>query len=116
MRHETKQRLNRLIWLRRAKFAAAALGVCAVAGVGLWYSGLDASVTTEHVAGVVQSVGSFNGANTRSIEQGLAVDVKLDNGGLAHVVVLKTSHPQVGDHVEIAKHIHGSGRTTYSWK
>jgi hypothetical protein len=30
--------------------------------------------------------------------------------------VLKTTDPHVGDNVEVAEHVHGSGRVTFSWK
>jgi hypothetical protein len=43
--------------------------------------------------------------------------VKLDGGGqVVHVMVYKTTNPHVGDHVQVAQHIHGSGRVTYTWK
>jgi hypothetical protein len=42
--------------------------------------------------------------------------VKLDDGRLAHVMVLKTTDPHIGDHVQIAEHVHGTGRVTFTWK
>jgi hypothetical protein len=102
--------------MQRLKWIGGGLAVAAVMGIGFWFTGLDASVETRHVPGVVQTIAALNGSNTKSIEEGLAVDVKLDDGRLAHVMVLKTSEPHVGDHVEIAEHIHGTGRTTFSWK
>lgn len=116
MRDETRQRLERQLWLDRMKWVGAGLCVLALVGAGMWFTGLDASVETRHVPGIVQSVSPLNGTSTKAIEEGLAVDVKLDDGRLAHVMVLKNTNPHVGDHVEVAEHIHGTGRVTFSWK
>lgn len=116
MRDETRKRLERALWMQKAKWVGAGLGVLAVAAAGLWFTGLDASVENRHVAGVVAKVGPLNGMNTQAVETGLAVDVKLDDGRVAHVMVLKTTDPQVGQHTEIIEHVHGTGRSTFSWK
>ncbi len=116
MREETRRKLERQLWVQRLKWVGGGLAVAAIMGIGFWYTGLDASVETHHVPGVVKSIGPLNGGSTKSVEEGLSVDVKLDDGRLAHVMVLKTTDPHVGDHVEIAEHIHGTGRTTFSWK
>jgi hypothetical protein len=58
----------------------------------------------------------LNGSSTKAIEDGLAVDVKLEDGRVVHVMALKTTDPHIGDHIEIAEHIHGTGRITFSWK
>jgi hypothetical protein len=50
------------------------------------------------------------------IENGLSVDVALEDGRHVHVLALKTTDPHVGDRVEIAELVHGTGRVTYSWK
>jgi hypothetical protein len=82
----------------------------------MWFTGLDASVEIKHIPGVVQSVGPLSGTSTKSIEDGLAVDVKLEDGRLVHVMALKTTDPHVGDHIQVAEHIHGTGRITFTWK
>ena len=116
MREDTRRRLERAIWMRRLKIASGVLGLLAFMGLGFWYTGLDASQTTRKVPGVVTAVGPFNGTSSIMVEQGLAVDVKLDDGRSAHVLALKTTDPKVGDHVEIAEHTHGTGRVTFTWK
>lgn len=116
MREETRKRLERTLWMQRLKWVGGGVLLLVCMAAGFWYTGLDASVETHHVAGVVQKIGPLNSTSTKGIEEGLAVDVKLDDGRLAHVMVLKTSNPHVGDHVEIAEHVHGTGRVTYSWK
>jgi hypothetical protein len=102
--------------MQRLKWIGGGLAVLLVISAGFWLTGLDANVETRHVAGVVEYVGPLSGTNTKSIEEGLAVDVKLADGRLAHVMALKTTNPRVGDHVEVAEHIHGSGRVTFSWR
>jgi hypothetical protein len=116
MRDETRRRLERQLWWQRAKWAAAGVGALGLMAGGFWATGLDASVETHNVAGVVEAIGPLVGKTTRAIEDGLAVDVKLDDGRLVHVMALKTTDPHVGDHVKVAEHVHGTGRVTYSWK
>ncbi|HYD15917.1 MAG TPA: hypothetical protein VEA77_05910 [Hyphomicrobium sp.] len=116
MRDETRRRLERQLWRERLKWVAAGVGIMACVAGGLWVTGLDASVETRHVAGVVEAVGPLVGTTTKAIEEGLAVDVKLVDGRLVHVMVMKKTDPHVGDQVQVAEHIHGTGRVTYSWK
>lgn len=117
MRHEVRRKLDwelRKRNLRRAGFAVCALAVFAGA---LWFEGLDAKVVNRHVAGTVTDFEPFVGRSSQAIQEGLDVSVKLDESGhTVHVLALKTTHPQRGDHVEIVEHLHGSGRATYSWK
>jgi multidrug efflux pump subunit AcrA (membrane-fusion protein) len=116
MRDETKRRLDRQLFLQKVKWTAAGVAILAGLGGGLWVSGLDASVETHHVSGVVEAVGPLVGGSSRSIENGLGVDVRLHDGRRVHVAALKTTDPHVGDNVEVAEHVHGSGRVTFTWK
>ncbi len=54
MREETRRRLERQLWLDRLKWVGAGLCLLALIGAGMWFTGLDASVETRHVDGVVQ--------------------------------------------------------------
>jgi hypothetical protein len=116
MRTETKSKLDRLLFLRKVKWTLAGIGLACLLAVGLYVSGLDATVENHRVSGVIQKIGTYNGTNSSGVQNGLAVDVKLDDGRDAHVLVLKTSTPKVGERVEVMEHHHGSGRTTFSWK
>lgn len=116
MREDVRRRLDRNLRIERLKKVGAGLTIAAVAAVGMWFSGLDASVETHKVAGVIEAVGPIVGASARDTERGLAVDILLDGGRHVHVTTLKTADPHVGDRVEIAEHVHGSGRVTYSWR
>lgn len=116
MRAETKKQLDRVLFIRKVKWALAGLGLAVLVGAVLYLSGLDATVEDRRVAGVVEKVGSYNGTNNQGVFNGMAVDVKLDDGRAAHVLVLKATAPHVGERVEVTEHHHGSGRTTFSWK
>lgn len=116
MREETRRRLERQLWWQRANWAAAGVGVLAVVAGGMWATGLDATVETHQVPGVVAAVGPLVAKSTKAIEEGLSVDVKLDDGRLVHVMAYKKTDPHIGDHVQVAEHRHGTGRVTYSWK
>ncbi len=116
MREDTRRRLERALWQQRLKWVGAGLAGIAAVAAGLYFTGLDASVETQHVAGSVTAVGPLNGTSTMAVEEGLSVDVKLDDGRLVHVMVLKAHAPNIGDHIEIAEHKHGSGRITFTWK
>ncbi len=116
MREETRLKFEREVrkqWIRRGAYAVAAL--VALAGAA-WFTDLDAHVEKREVAGVVESVSPIQGGTSQAIQNGLNVDVKLDDGRHARVLVLKTTHPEVGAHVAIMEHIHWSGRRTFSWK
>lgn len=116
MRNETRKQLDRLLFMRKVKWGAAGVALAAILGFGLYFAGLDASITDRRVAGVVEKVGPYNGTNSMGVMNGQAVDVRLDDGRQVHVLVLKTSHPSLGERVEVTEHHHGSGRTTFSWK
>lgn len=116
MREETRKRFERQIykrWLIRISLFLLVL----LAGYALiWFEGLDAQIENRKVSGIVEKIGPLSGLSTQAIQNGLAVDVKLDDGRLAHVLVLKSTAPEVGIHVSITEHIHGTGRSTFSWK
>ena len=116
MRDDTRKKFERALMLRRLKMAGIGVAVAAVIGAGFWFMGLEATVETRQVPGVVTAVGPFVGTNSVSIEQGLSVDVKLESGRTVQVVALRAANPKAGDKVEIAEHHHGTGRVTYSWK
>ena len=44
MREETKRRLERQLWLQRAKWVGAGVAVMAAMAAGFWATGLDATV------------------------------------------------------------------------
>jgi F420-0:gamma-glutamyl ligase-like protein len=116
MRAETRRKLERALWLDRAKKAGIGVAVLAVVGLLFLYEDYDAHIDIVRVPATVVSVEPLNTNSTKMVENGLSVDVKLDSGKRVNVLVLKTSHPHIGDHVQIAEHRHHTGRITYSWR
>jgi hypothetical protein len=117
MREETRRKLERALWIERLK--KIGIGVLAAIAIGAYfvYEDYDARIDNVRVPGKVTFVGPLNIKNTQMVEQGLSVEVALDNGGrLVNVVAMKTTDPHVGDHIEITEHRHHTGRVTYSWK
>jgi hypothetical protein len=116
MRVETKRKLERALWRERAKKIGIGLGVLAVIGLLFAYEDYDAHVDNVRVPATVVSIGPLNTTNTQAIENGLSVDVALENGHRVNVMVLRKSDPHIGEKVQITEHRHRSGRLTYSWK
>ena len=113
MREETKRRLERAIWLQRAKWVGVGLGICLVmAGVFTWISA-DSAVENARVPATVTSVRPLPTKNTQA---GLLVDVTLNDGKILELTVNQITDPKVGQTVEITEHRHATGRKTYSWK
>ncbi|MGH8337129.1 MAG: hypothetical protein ACRETL_10000 [Gammaproteobacteria bacterium] len=113
MRAETKQRLERAIFLQRLKWVgAAAASILVMAGVFAYISA-DASVQNVRVPATITSVGLIPGKN---VQRGLLVGVRLTDGRLVNVLVNQITDPQVGQKVEITEHQHSTGRRNYSWK
>jgi hypothetical protein len=116
MREETRRKLERAIWRERLK--KIAIGVAALALIGAYfvYEDYDARIDNVRVPATVVAIAPLNTPNTKMVEAGLSVDVALDTGRRVNVMVLKTTDPHIGDHVEITEHRHRTGRVTYSWK
>lgn len=117
MREETRRKLERALWVERLK--KIAIGVVALVAIGAYfvYEDFDARIDNVRVPATVVSVGPLNIKNTQMVEEGLSVEVALDDGGRKiNVMALKTTDPHVGDHVRITEHRHHTGRITYSWK
>ncbi len=116
MREETRRKLERMLWLQRLRWAGLAAAVLAVLAVFFLLTDLDTHVENRRVSGVVEFVGALNGTSSKTIAEGLAVDVRLEDGRVAHVMALKTTDPHVGDHVQVTEHRHGTGRVTFTWR
>jgi hypothetical protein len=119
MSEDTRNRLNRAIWVDRAKKAGIGLAIAAVLGAVMAYQGLDASVVDTRVSGVVEKVEPLiapPSAAAPGLRGGLNVTVKLDSGRSVHVVAENAHEPQIGARIEIVEHTHGTGRVTHSLK
>lgn len=114
MRAETKYRLERAIWMQRAKWVGVGLAICvAMAGVFTWISA-DSAVQLVRVPATVLSVRPA--ATKGAAATGLLVDVKMADGKTVELLVNQTTDPKVGQTVEITEHRHATGRKTHSWK
>ena len=114
MRDVTKRRLERAIWLERAKWVGIGLAICAaMAAVFTWISA-DSAVQLIRVPATVLSVRPA--ATKGAAATGLLVDVKLADGKTVELLVNQITDPKVGQQVEITEHRHATGRKTHSWK
>ena len=116
MREETRKKFEREIrrqWLKRGAIAAACAALFAGA---LWFTDRDGHVERRAATGTIIYVAPVAGLNSQAIQTGVDVDVKLDDGRDVHVLAMKSTHPQVGEHVSITEHVHGTGRSTFTWK
>jgi hypothetical protein len=116
MREETRRKLDRAIWRERMKKVGMGLAAAVVIAAYFVYEDYDGRVDNVRVPARVTEVGPLNIKNTKMVEEGLSVQVTLDNGHLVSVMALKKTDPHVGDHIEITEHRHRTGRVTYSWK
>ncbi|MDX2306877.1 MAG: hypothetical protein NW216_01430 [Hyphomicrobium sp.] len=116
MYEQSRRKLERQLMLRRLQWAGLAVLVAVGVAGALWLEGVDAKVEKRLVTGKVLNVGPVAGVSTAAIQTAVMVDVRLDDGREAHVMAEKSSEPKIGDHVEIAEHIHGTGRSNFSWK
>ena len=116
MRDETRRKLERVLWRERLKKIALGAAALVVIATYFVYEDYDAHVDNVRVPATVTAVAPLNIKSTRLVEEGLSVEVALLDGRHVNVMALKTTHPHVGDHVEIVEHRHHTGRITYSWK
>jgi len=116
MREETRRKFDQALRRERMKRITAGVALAALAGVYFVYTDLDAHVDNVRVPATVLAIGPANAKSTRTVEDGLTVDVALQDGRHVQVLALKRSDPHVGDHVQVTEHRHHSGRTTYTWK
>jgi hypothetical protein len=112
MRQETKRRLERAIWMERAKYAGMGLAVCLMMAALFTWISADASVVKVRVPATVAIVKPL----PSKTQPGLLVDVKLADGRLVEVIANELTDPKVGEQVEITEHRHATGRKNYSWK
>jgi hypothetical protein len=114
VRDETRKRLERAIWLERAKKASLGLLGVAVVGGFIAYQNLDLKIENTQVAGIVDGIDSFV-TQTRNGD-GVYVGVKLGDGRHVKVIALKSRVPHIGDQVTVVEQHHGTGRVTLTMK
>ena len=116
MRDDVRRRLDRAIWLERAKYGAIALGVLATIGMAFGYETLDLKVDNKEVSGKVTDIEPLVTKSSTAEAEGENVIVQLDRGPLVRVLAYKSRGLKVGDKIEVVEHHHATGRVTHSLK
>lgn len=114
MREDTKRRLERAIWIERAKFAGIGLAILAAISLAFAYESFDLKVTNTQVGGTVTEIDPLV-SKTNSAD-GETLRVKLDDGRIVSVLALKSRNLKTGDHIDVTEHHHATGRVTHSMK
>ncbi len=116
MREETKNRLNRLLWIDRAKKAGIALAILAAIGVVFELEVLDLMVTDVRIPATVETLAPLVSKTSGAAATGVNVGVVLENGSHVRVIAEKTHAPAIGARIEITEHRHATGRITHTFK
>ena len=114
MRDETRRRLNRAIWLERAKYIGIGLGILSAIGLAFGYETLDLKVDDKEVAGVVRDIEPLVAKKVAA--SGENVIVKLDGGPVIRILAYKSRGLKIGDKIEGMEHHHATGRVTHTLK
>ncbi|MGQ0455588.1 MAG: hypothetical protein ACT4OU_00860 [Hyphomicrobium sp.] len=114
MREETKRRLDRAIWIERAKLAGVGLAIVAAIAIVFELENLDLAVADTRVAGTVEALEPLVSKTSAAV--GLNVGVLLADGRHVRVVAEKAHAPAIGAPIEITEHRHATGRITHTFK
>ncbi len=114
MREETKKRLERALWIDRAKKAGIGLAVLAAIALAFAYEELDLKVDNKNIGGTVTDIEPL--VSKQDAADGENVIVRLDDGQLVRVLAYKSRGIKVGDKIEVVEHHHATGRVTHTLK
>lgn len=112
MREETRKRLERALWLDRAKKLGIALAIVAAIGLAFGYETLDMSVSNTDVQGTVTDIEPL--VSKQNSADGENVIVRLDGGPLVRVLAYKSRSIKIGDKIQVVEHHHATGRVTHT--
>ncbi|MFN0217249.1 MAG: hypothetical protein ACKVP4_00385 [Hyphomicrobium sp.] len=116
MREETKKRLNRLLWIERAKYAGVGLAILVALGTVFEFENLDLKVSDTRVAGTVEALDPLVSKTASAAATGVTIGVALGDGRHVRVIAEKAHAPAIGDRIEITEHRHATGRITHTFK
>ena len=116
MRDDVRRRLDRAIWLDRAKYAGIGLGVLAAIGLAFAYETFDLKVDNKEVPGKVTDIEPLVTKSSTAEAEGENVIVQLDHGPLVRVLAYKSRGLKIGDKIEVVEHHHATGRVTHTLK
>jgi hypothetical protein len=114
LREETRRRLERALWIDRAKMAGVGLAIVAAIGLAFGYEELDLKVANKDVAGIVTDLEPL--VSKQDAADGENVIVRLDDGQLVRVLAYKSRGLKVGDKIQVVEHHHATGRVTHTLK
>lgn len=114
MREETRKRLERALWIERAKYIGIGLAVIAAIGLAFGWETLDLEVTNKDVGGTVQDIEPL--VSKQNSADGENVIVKLDSGQVVRVLAYKSRNLKIGNKLQIVEHHHATGRVTHTLK
>jgi hypothetical protein len=112
LREETRRRLERALWIDRAKMAGVGLAVLAAIGLAFSYEELDLKVDNKDVPGTVTDIEPL--VSKQDSADGENVIVRLDDGQLIRVLAYKSRGIKVGDKIQVVEHHHATGRVTHT--
>jgi hypothetical protein len=116
VRDDVRRRLDRAIWLDRAKYVGIGLGVVAAIGLAFAYETFDLKVDNKEVPGKVTAIEPLVTKSSTAEAEGENVIVQLDHGPLVRVLAYKSRGHKIGDKIEVVEHHHATGRVTHSLK
>jgi hypothetical protein len=114
LREETRKRLERALWIDRAKKLGIALAIVGVIGMAFGYETLDMAVSNTDVQGTVTDIEPL--VSKQNSADGENVIVKLDRGQLIRVLAYKSRNIKIGDKLAVVEHHHATGRVTHTLK
>jgi hypothetical protein len=114
LREETRKRLERALWIDRAKKLGIGLGILAAIGLAFSYEELDLKVANKDVAGTVTDLEPL--VSKQDAADGENVIVRLDGGQLVRVLAYKSRNLKIGDKIQVVEHHHATGRVTHTLK
>ncbi|MFT3733127.1 MAG: hypothetical protein QM780_17200 [Hyphomicrobium sp.] len=112
MREETRKRLERALWIDRAKMAGIGLAIIGAIGLAFAYEEFDLKVDNKDVGGTVTDIEPL--VSKTDSADGENVIVRLDDGQLVRVLAYKSRGIKVGDKIQVVEHHHATGRVTHT--
>lgn len=111
MREETRRRLDRAIFIERAKIGAMVVAGIAVITAVFEFEALDLQITDKRVAGAIEAIAPL--VSKTNVADGITIEVKIDDGRHVRVVAQMDHQPHVGDRIEVTEHHHATARDAY---
>jgi hypothetical protein len=112
VREDTRRRLERALWIDRAKKVGIGLAIVAAIGLAFGYETLDLTVSNKDVKGTVTDLEPL--VSKQNSADGENVIVRLEDGELVRVLAFKSRGIKIGDKIEVVEHHHATGRVTHT--